>query len=348
MHCLATRSGTTNGAYAIKVAGGPSDLGEAAVLAPLLTSLSLQSLTVGAGGLTVTGATRCALAFRCIVMLWGLFGWLVVAGRLCGVCSAAGQLNAPPGACVGMQGRMHALLCGIAVLLFVVARFATADLAALPQRATPCHPAPPQHSMPCSSQPVAAPWPTALCSLKSLSVGGSTSFSSLSATSLRVTDSLSTKSLAVGGSASLVSASISRLTVSSDTTLASLNVTGNARIGGSLTVVKPFLPDVISARLITATSVLASKGTLGVAGLTSLGDTNCGSSAKPAKVNIVGPTTIVGGLLPDVITARLITATQALASKGTLGVTGATSLSSLTAGATTLGTLIVSNGRAAA
>lgn len=51
-------SNTGTGAYAIKVTAGPSDLGAATVTTVPPTSLSLESLTVGAGGLKVTGATK--------------------------------------------------------------------------------------------------------------------------------------------------------------------------------------------------------------------------------------------------------------------------------------------------
>ena len=117
----------------------------------------------------------------------------------------------------------------------------------------------------------------------------------------------------------------------------------------NLAVSKALTSDTVTARLITANSALASKGTLAVTGQTTLGDTIVGSSTRRAQlnataaVNIIGPTTITGGLLPDVITARLITATQALASKNTLAVTKLSTLAGgVSAGATTLSSLIVS------
>ena len=120
----------------------------------------------------------------------------------------------------------------------------------------------------------------------------------------------------------------------------------------NLAVSKALTSDTITARLITANSALASKGTLAVTGRTALRDVTIGSSTRRAQlnataaVNIIGPTTITGGLLPDVITARLITATQALASKNTLAVTKLSSLAGgVSAGATTVSSLIVSGAR---
>ena len=120
----------------------------------------------------------------------------------------------------------------------------------------------------------------------------------------------------------------------------------------NLAVSKALTADTITARLITATSALASKGTLAVTGRTTLSNTVVGSSSRVAQlnataaVNIIGPTTITGGLLPDVITARLITATQALASKNTLAVTSLSNLAGgVSAGPTTLSSLIVSGAR---
>ena len=120
----------------------------------------------------------------------------------------------------------------------------------------------------------------------------------------------------------------------------------------NLAVSKALTADTITARLITATSALASKGNLAVSRRTTLRDVIIGSSSAPAQlnataaVNIIGPTTITGGLLPDVITARLITATQALASRNTLAVSKLSNLAGgVSAGATTLASLIVSRAR---
>ena len=57
-HPHAPRSNTGSGAYAIQVIAGHSDLGDATVASTLPTNLNLQSLTIGTGGLTVTGATK--------------------------------------------------------------------------------------------------------------------------------------------------------------------------------------------------------------------------------------------------------------------------------------------------
>ncbi len=51
-------SNTGNSAYAIRVTAGRSDLGDATVTSVMPTTLNLQSLTVGSGGLKVTGVTK--------------------------------------------------------------------------------------------------------------------------------------------------------------------------------------------------------------------------------------------------------------------------------------------------
>lgn len=51
-------SNTSTSAYAIKVTAGRSELGSATVKTVPPTTLNLQSLTIGAGGLKVTGAAK--------------------------------------------------------------------------------------------------------------------------------------------------------------------------------------------------------------------------------------------------------------------------------------------------
>ena len=187
-----------------------------------------------------------------------------------------------------------------------------------------------------------------VCSLANLAVSKELTADTITARLITANSALASKgTLAVTGRTALRD-----VIIGSSTRRAQLNATAAVNIIGPTTVTGGLLPDVITARLITATQALASKNTLAVTGRTTLGDVIIGSSTRRAQlnataaVNIAGPTTVTGGLLPDVITARLITATQALASKNTLAVSKLSNLAGgVSAGATTLSSLIVSGAR---